>query len=314
MSVFLRRTLHRPIQNLVATMARAEAGDLAAEAGIQTQDELGQLAQSFNRMLLRIRNFNIELQEEVKRATAELRAVNEKLFQAQREVGRLERLAAVGEAAAMVAHEVGTPLTSVSGHLQLLAEEVQDPHAKDRLDVIQTHVARAVAIIRGFLDSSRFPPPARRPIQVNAVVQEVLAFASPGIGQQGIQVVMELSPDLLEILADGDQLRQLFLNLVTNALDAMPEGGRLSLLTRPVYTDGDLTAVQVQIVDTGPGIPTEDLPRVFDPFFTTKNPGQGTGLGLAICQRIVKAHKGSVEVKSEKGQGTTFLITLPARG
>ena len=314
MSVFLRQTLHRRLQNLITTMAKAEVGDLAAETSVHTKDELGQLAESFNRMLRRIRNFNGELQEKVAQATAELRDLNGKLFEARREMGRLERLAAVGEVAAMVAHEVGTPLTSVSGHLQLLAEEVQEPRVKERLNVIEMHVGRAIATIQGFLDSARFPAPNRHPIQMNTLIQEVWALASPGIGRQrGIQVVTELSPELPEVFADSNQLRQVILNLLSNALDAMPEGGQVSLRTRPVIAAQGRVSVQVQIADTGLGISPEDLRRIFDPFFTTKGSGQGTGLGLAICQRIIKAHKGSIEVRSEKGQGTTFLVTLPGR-
>jgi two-component system, NtrC family, sensor kinase len=314
MSVFLRQTLHRRLQNLVTTMARAEAGDLAAEASVHTDDELGRLAASFNRMLGRIRNFNGELREKVAQATAELRDLNGTLFEARREMGRLERLAAVGEVAAMVAHEVGTPLTSISGHLQLLAEEEQEPRVKERLGVIEMHIERAIATIQGFLDSARFPAPNRHPIQMNALIQEVLTLASPGIGRQrGIQVVTELSPELPEILADGNQLRQVLLNLVTNALDAMPEGGQVFLRTRSAVAAEGAVSVQVEIADTGLGISPEDLRKIFDPFFTTKGMGQGTGLGLAICQRIVKAHKGVIEVQSEKGQGTTFLMTLPGR-
>jgi signal transduction histidine kinase len=314
MSVFLRQTLHRPLQNLVTTMARAEAGGLAAEARVRTDDELGRLAASFNRMLRRIRNFNAELQEQVAQATAELRALNGKLFEARREMSRLERLAAVGEVAAMLAHEVGTPLTSISGHLQLLAEEVQEPRVKDRLNVIEMHIGRAIATIQGFLDSARFPAPNRHPIQMNTLIQEVLALASPGIGRQRrIQVVTELSPELPEVLADSNQLRQVLLNLVTNALDAMPEGGQVFLRTRSAIAAEGMVSIQVEIADTGLGISPEDLRKIFDPFFTTKGMGQGTGLGLAICQRIVKAHKGLIEVQSEKGQGTTFLMTLPGR-
>jgi two-component system NtrC family sensor kinase len=150
---------------------------------------------------------------------------------------------------------------------------------------------------------------------VNALVQEVLALASPGISrQQGVQVVTELSPELPSIMADGDQLRQVLLNLVTNALDAMPEGGPLSVHTHPVWKADGRAAVQIRITDTGRGIRREDLRKIFDPFFTTKGPGHGAGLGLAICQRIVKAHQGSIEVESDVGQGTTFLITLPVEG
>jgi two-component system, NtrC family, sensor kinase len=314
MSVFLQQTLHRRLQNLVTTMARAEAGDLAAVARIHTDDELGRLAASFNRMLSRIRNFNAELQEKVAQATAELRALNGKLFEARREMSRLERLAAMGEVAAMLAHEVGTPLTSISGHLQLLAEEVQESRVRERLSVIEMHIGRAIATIQGFLDSARLPAPDRHPIQMNALIQEVLALASPGISRQrGIQVVTELSPELPEVLADGNQLRQVLLNLVTNALDAMPDGGQVFVRTRSAFAAEGMVSVQVEIVDTGLGISPEDLRKIFDPFFTTKGMGQGTGLGLAICQRIVKAHKGFIEVQSEKGQGTTFLMTLPGR-
>jgi signal transduction histidine kinase len=150
---------------------------------------------------------------------------------------------------------------------------------------------------------------------VNALLREVLTLASPGISrQQGMRVVTELSSELPAIMADGDQLRQVLLNLVTNALDAMPERGQLSLHTRAVYKAGGLAAVQIRISDTGMGIRREDLRKIFDPFFSTKDPGQGTGLGLAICQRIVKAHQGALEVQSELGHGTTFLITLPREG
>src|SRR5262249_15089726 len=314
MSVFLKQTLHHRLQNLVTTMVSAEAGDLAVEASVHSGDELGRLAESFNRMLRRVRNFNAELQEQVEQATVELRNLNGKLFEVRGEMGRLERLAAVGEVAAMVAHEVGTPLTSVSGHLQLLTEEVQEPRVRERLSVIEMQIGRAIATIQGFLDSARFPAPNCHPIQMNDLVQEVLALASPGIGRQrGMQVVTELRPELPDVLADGNQLRQVLLNLVTNALDAMPEGGQVSLRTRPVVTADGMVSVQVQIADSGLGIPAEDLRRIFDPFFTTKGPGQGTGLGLAICQRIMKAHRGSIEVLSEKGEGTTFLMTLPGR-
>jgi signal transduction histidine kinase len=314
MSLFLRQAFHRRLQNLITTMARAEAGDLAGEASVHTEDELGRLAESFNRMLRRIRNFNCDLQDKVAQATAELRDLNGKLFEARREMSRLEQLAALGEVAAMVAHEVGTPLTSISGHLQLLAEEEQEPRVKERLSVIEMHMGRAIATIQGFLDSARFPAPNRHWIQMNALMQEVVTLASSGISRQrGIQVVMELSPELPEVFADGNQLRQVLLNLVTNALDAMPDGGQVCLRTRPVCSADGMAAIQVQVADTGLGIAPEDLRRIFDPFFTTKGMGQGTGLGLAICQRIVKAHKGSLTVESEKGQGTTFLMTLPGQ-
>ena len=290
MSIFLRQTLHRRLQNLITTMARAEAGDLSGEASVHTKDELGRLADSFNRMLYRIRNFNNELQEKVAQATAELRDLNGKLYEARREMSRLERLAAVGEVAAMVAHEVGTPLTSVSGHLQLLAEEVQEPRVKERLSVIERHIGRAITTIQEFLDAARFPAPNRQLIQMNALIHEVLALASAGIRhQRGIQVVTELSRELPEVFADGNQLREVLLNLVTNALDAMPEGGQVSLRTRPVCSAEGVVSVQVQIADTGLGIPPEDLRRILRSFLLDQ--GAGTGYRAGACH--LPAHRQS---------------------
>jgi len=361
---YLQRNVNRPIQVLVETMARAERGDLEARADVKTPDELGRLAESFNRMLqrikegyqqnlqllVRINNFNQELKLQVEQATRELaerneelRKVNERLFDIQRELARSDRLAAVGQLAAMVAHEVGTPLHSISGHVQvLLQERAGDEEAIQRLRIIESQIARMVEILQGFLTASN---PVERPfesVDVNALIRNLLDFTGPAIDQKGVKVSFDPDPSLPQVLGDAGQLQQVLLNLILNALDAMPGGGRLTITTRGprrstsngsrAGSDGqgpdeagsfetpqdagllivDEGFVEITVSDTGEGIPPENLDRIFEPFFTTKGVGRGTGLGLAICRRIVKAHGGRIMVASQVGEGTCFTILLPA--
>ena len=185
---------------------------------------------------------------------------------------------------------------------------MQEPRVIERLSVIETHVGRAIAAIQDFLDSARFPGPICHPIQMNALIQEVLSLASPGIGRQrGIQVVTELSPELSEIFADGNLLREVLLNLVTNALDAMPEGGQVAIRTRPVFAAKGAASVEVQIADTGLGISPEDLHRILDLFFTTKGPGQGTGPPASpSASASSKLTKGLLRCRARRDKGPLF--------
>ncbi|MFN3476423.1 MAG: sensor histidine kinase [Candidatus Methylomirabilales bacterium] len=338
---YLQRNVSRPIQTLVGTMARAEAGDLGAEARLERDDELGRLAGSFNRMLQRIResyeenvkllnrieNFNRELKAEVERATQELAARHEelrqahaRLFDVQQQLNRTERLAMAGQLAAMVAHEIGTPLHSISGHVQLLLQEGNlDREAVNRLKIIETQIARVVEILQALLTASSPAEPVFKPVDVNQLVQGLLDLIAPILSRKGVAVSTAFTPSLPSVTGDQAQLQQVFLNLIANALDAMPEGGTLRVMTRQVASDqgsatGDTDFVEMSVADTGRGIPPEHLDRIFEPFFTTKEIGKGTGLGLAICQRIVKAHGGRIEVESRVGVGTTFSILLPGRG
>lgn len=332
LSRYLQGSVNRPIRALVGTMAKAEGGDLGVEVKVQRADELGWLAESFNRMLGRIKesyeqnalllarvhNFNQELRLEVERATKELaerneelRRVNEQLFDVQRRLTQSEQLAAIGQLAAMVAHEIGTPLNSISGHVQvLLQQENEDQEAVHRLHVIETQIARVVEILQDFLTASHPREPDLKPVDINALLMELLRLTEPAIGQKGIALSAQLDPTLPVLNGDPAQLQQVFLNLIANALDAMRGGGTLTLLTKP-SADGNF--VEVEISDTGQGIPVENLKRIFDPFFTTKEMGHGTGLGLAICQQIIKSHGGNIRVESQVERGTTFTVLLPAR-
>jgi signal transduction histidine kinase len=261
-------------------------------------------------MLDRVASFQAELARRVSDATAQLRTTNERLYSAQQQVGRNERLAAAGELAAVMAHNVGTPLTGVVGHLQLLEEEVADPSLKERLRRIQGQVDRAVGAARHFLNAAR-PAAVRVPVALVPLLEDLLVLTSPEAQRKSIIVESAWATALPAISGDPSQLQELFLNLLANALDAMGSGGRLQVATEAAQTpDGD-AMVRVTVHDTGPGIAAEILPRVFDPFFTTRSASGGTGLGLAIARRIVRDHGGTIGLESEPGHGTRVTVELP---
>jgi signal transduction histidine kinase len=291
-------------------MGRAEGGDLGARAPEDRKDEVGQVARGLNRMLDRVASFQAELARRVSEATAQLRMTNERLYAAQQQVGRNERLAAAGELAAAMAHNVGTPLTGVVGHLQLLEEEVADTAVKERLRRIQGQVDRAVAAARQFLGAAR-PAPSRAPVDVKALLGDLLLLVSPESQRKGIAVVQAFGEGLPTIAADPNQLQELFLGLITNALDAMGTAGTLRIIVESALSQGRSPVVRVIVSDTGSGIPPENLAKVFEPFFTTRSSSGGTGLGLAIARRITQEHGGSIRLESEPGQGTRAIVELP---
>ena len=311
LSAFMSRALATPLVQILQVMGRAEGGDLTVRAPVDRQDEVGQVARGLNQMLGRIASFQAELAQRVSEATARLRATNERLYAVQQQVARNERLAAAGELAAAMAHNVGTPLTGVSGHLQLLEEEVADPAVKERLSRIQGQVDRAVGAARQFLDAAR-PAASRVPVDLTALLEDLLVLTSPESQRKGIVVEPALVTALPVLSADPNQLQELFLNLITNALDAMGPGGILRVAAEPSQSDVGGPGVQVTVSDTGPGISPEMLAQVFEPFFTTRVAAGGTGLGLAIARRITRDHGGSIRLESEPGRGTRAIVALPA--
>jgi signal transduction histidine kinase len=309
-----RRFVHRPLGAVLRTMSRASAGDLAARAPLVRADEIGAVAEGLNGMLERMAGFNETLHAEVARATSELREANralletaQRLFAARRELARGQRLALAGQMAASVAHQIGTPLNVISGYVQMLRAKVEEgsPDA-ERLRTIQEQIARVTAIVQGLLDHTRRPALALDPLAPGELVHGLAELVRPSLVGRGIELRVEVAPGLPTVGVDRAQIEQALLNLVTNAVDAMPGGGRLSLAAR---ADGE--GVALAVTDSGDGIPPEDLPRVFDPLYTTKPPGKGTGLGLPILREIVEAHGGTVRLESRPGEGTTAIVRLP---
>src|SRR5574337_1172120 len=310
LAAFMNRALAAPLGRILEVMSRAEGGELTVRVSEERQDEVGQVARGLNRMLDRVGSFQAELARRVAEATTELRRTNQRLYAAQQQVARNERMAAAGEMAAVMAHDVGTPLTGVSGHLQLLEEEVADQTMRERLRGIQGQVDRAVAAARRFLDAAR-PAPSRVPVDVKALLEDLLLLTSPESQRKGIVVASAFAEGLPTVSADASQLQELFLNLIANALDAMEAGGTLRMMTEPALGEGGGPAIRVMVEDSGAGIFPEILSRAFEPFFTTRASSGGTGLGLAIARRIAGNHGGSIHLESEPGRGTRAIVLLP---
>jgi signal transduction histidine kinase len=234
-----------------------------------------------------------------------LHALNEHLV-------RAEKLAAAGALAAGVAHEVNNPLASISSLIQMLQSrplgEENEAETREMLRLVSTQITRISQVLRDMLDFARQRPPARAPLDLARVVESSLRLAAFDKGFKRLRVTTDLDGRTPQVSADPDQLQQVFLNLLLNARDAMPEGGDLRV---HLGFDEAANEVFVEVADEGHGIPADVLPHVFDPFFTTKR--AGAGLGLAVCYGIVTAHGGRVAVESGGGlRGTVVRVALPA--
>ena len=275
------------------------------------------LAAHLNRMLRRIENFNTELERKVQESTAglaeaneELRRINEELFETQKNLARSERLAIAGQLAASLAHEIGTPLNSISGHVQLLARRKDaDESTRRRLQIIEKQIDNIVRTVNQLLSWSRKFELKIELVDLRRVVEEAVLLSSPALQLRKINVKLDLAKDCPKIYGDGGYLQQVFLNLINNSMDAMPRGGELRIETR--LADGDARQVAVRVADNGAGMSPDTMAHVFDPMFTTKRMGTGTGLGLAICDQIVRQHGGTITWKASLGKGTTFTLILP---
>jgi signal transduction histidine kinase len=245
------------------------------------------------------------------RAERELRGKSEELSVMSQQLWQAAKLATVGELTASIAHELNNPLATVALWVESLLEQVGEDHrARRALEVIDQELERMSALVAELLQFSRRGGGEISTVDVREEVAKTLALLQRHLASRGIQVWQESAPELPPIRADRQQLRQLFLNLLSNAGDAMPQGGRL-LIRTGAGPDG---AVVVEFVDSGVGVAAEDLPRLTEPFFTTKPVGKGTGLGLAICRRIAQQHRGSLAITSAgRGQGAAVRVTLGGR-
>ncbi len=285
----------RPVRTLIEGASRIGRGDYSAQIGLKGDDEIALLAREFDAMA---------------RSLQEREAL---LKQKQAELLLAERLAAVGRVAAQIAHEVRNPLSSIGLNVELLEEQIQGAkfatpgegaEAIGLLKSISHEVDRLTEVTEEHLRLARLPSPSLQPEDVHALLDRVLAFSGEELSRAKIEVRREAPTEKLSALADEGQLRQVVLNLIRNAREAMRGGGTLTLGTRVVNG-----SVEISVGDTGPGIDRETRSKVFDPFFSTKQ--GGTGLGLSLSKQIVQAHHGSLEVDSEPGRGATFVIRLP---
>jgi len=243
-------------------------------------------------------------------AHQELSTYVQQLKESQEQLIQAEKLTSLGQLAASIAHEINNPLAGVLVYTQLLSKKVAgDTFKKEEalgyLSKMESEVSRCSRIIRNLLDFARQTEPMLRLSDINQVIEQVLAMVGHQAKLQNIEVVKEFSPSLPKVMADFDQLQQIFTNLTLNAIQAMPDGGRLTIRSSAV--DGE---VRIDVQDTGYGISKENMSKLFTPFFTTKAKDKGVGLGLAVVHGIIERHKGRIKVQSEVGKGTTFSVYL----
>ncbi|HLB25742.1 MAG TPA: ATP-binding protein [Nitrospirota bacterium] len=304
----LSAKLIRPVLKLRQGAGEIARGNLDYAVDISAKDEIGELGRSFNLMALSLKEHRKSLEE----ANKNLMAANEELKVLQKELIRSERMAAVGELAAGLSHEIDNPIGVILGFAELLLEDMpQDDPRREDVTTILEESKRCKRIVRGLLDFSRPPVLGVAPTDVNDVIRRTVEAAFSQRLFKKVKVKMDLAQGTPEVMADPDRLKQVFMNLMINAAQSMPEGGDVHV--RSAYHPEE-EAVKVSVKDSGPGIPADNIGRVFDPFFTTKKPGEGTGLGLAICVRLLEEQGGSIAALSEPGQGATFIVTLPIKG
>jgi two-component system NtrC family sensor kinase len=238
-----------------------------------------------------------------------LKDQNEMLFKAHQQLARTEKLTALGEMAAGVAHEINNPLGGILLYSNLVLEDIPpDSPARENMQKIIYQTNRSKRIVQSLLDFARAPTGEMLPLNINSVIDSSLGLVRDQAMFHGIEIKKCLAEDLPEVIGDKSRLEDVFLNLFINAADAMKGGGTLTITTVP----GLDNSVKILVSDTGKGIEKKDLPHIFEPFFTTKEPGQGTGLGLPIAYGIVRKHNGLIDAESTPGKGTTFIVSLPA--
>ena len=300
-SVVIRRSVTQPLRTFAHQIAAISLGHFDQRLHSTRHDEIGRLAQEFDHMCARL--------EEARR---KLVAEGEEKLRLERALRHSEKLAALGQLASRLAHEIGTPLNVIQGRAeQLLQRETLTEKDRAFISVIVTQIERISGFIRQLLTLARRPEPLLRVAHLNDIVRRVWEMVNDR--SKGSEVTLDLAENLPSVLGDPDQLQQVVLNLSVNALQAVGPDGRVTLSTRFSQNGSPSpgTSVEAVVADTGPGIPLEDLPHIFEPFFTTKSLVGGTGLGLAICREIVLIHHGEIRVESEPGQGTRFIVSLP---
>jgi signal transduction histidine kinase len=258
---------------------------------------------------------NAQLQRELaerQRVEQALRDKDEELRTLLQQLWQTAKLATMGELAASIAHELNNPLATVSLRVEsLLAQAAEDDARRRALSIIEQEVERMGILVSNLLQFSRRGQQQVSSLDVREELDNTLELIYYHLRNHRITVVRQFAPDVPLLHADRQQLRQVFLNLLTNASDAMPQGGTLTLGVALGVQEPEVPAVVMTFTDTGVGIAPEDMPKVLEPFFSTKPEGKGTGLGLAICRRIIQEHRGTIEVSSTVGQGTTIRLTLP---
>jgi two-component system NtrC family sensor kinase len=299
-TVLLSRVVVNPLKRLVEVVQRIGAGDVGHRAQVESENDIGKLAMTFNQMVERLTEKQRDLAKTIK-----------KLTDTQEELVSSEKMASVGRIAAGVAHEIGNPLTSVLGLTEILHKRLKHKKLKDGeilLDLVERmrkETERINRIIKDLLQFSKPPTSQTEDIDVNRLILDSLNVLRVQERFQNVNFDLSLKENLSSARGNSDQLQQVLLNILINAADAMPDGGSISMKTEK---KGEWVTISIR--DEGEGIPVDDLDKIFDPFYTTKSPDKGTGLGLSISLKIIEELGGKIKVESKRGTGTVFIIFL----
>ena len=317
--LFVWRLVGQPLKHLKDGTSELAGGNLGYQLEVDSTDEAGELASSFNRMSLQLRAANEEivawaktLEDRVDQKTRELKRAHEHVL-------HVEKMATIGKMAAVVAHEINNPLSGILTYAKLLkkwiqrgeAETSKKKDAEQCLDLIADESRRCGDLVKNLLTFSHTSPMNVQTTDLNTVVDRSVRLVAHQLELNGVELHLDLPSNLPAIQCDPGQIEQVLLALIMNAIDAMPRGGNLWVSTR-MGDESDELAIEVR--DDGSGIPPEILPNIFEPFLTTKETGKSVGLGLAVSQNIIEGHRGRVDVHSEVGKGTTLTVTLPVEG
>ena len=290
---FLATDLVKPIKRLVKASQELSKGDFSYRVEPMSRNEIGELERTFNFMASSLKKRDDEMREET-----------------QRQLIQSEKLASVGRLAAGVAHQINNPLTGILTYSSLLLRKKPEGDTeREDLQVVVDETMRCRKIVKGLLGFSRQAEPQKESVDINSIIQNSLALTKNQALINDVKVTTELSDQVPAIVLDGGQIQEVFLNVILNAIDAMPDGGILSVSSNML--EGE-QFIQIRFADTGYGIPPENIDKVFDPFFTTKDASKGTGLGLAVAYGVIEKHGGRIKMESVTGKGATCIIDLPA--
>jgi signal transduction histidine kinase len=296
----LSRLVFRPVADLMQGIERVAAGEARAPVPVRSRDELGHVATAFNRMTERLDDARDRVEAETDRS-----------LELMRRLRQTESLAIAGKLCSSIAHEVGTPLNIIAGRAELMLRAVpKDSPLREDLDVIITQIDRISRMIRAALDPFRQREPERAPTAPGPATETLRPLLQHFARTRGVTLAVKIPPDLPKVLVDPGHLQQVLINLLTNAIEATPPGGRVEV-TGAYRPDDGRPGVAIEVRDSGSGIPDDVLPRIFDPFFSTKPAREGAGLGLAICRDLVRSNGSEIQVASLPGEGTTFTVWLP---
>jgi len=311
---FIWLVVHKPIKELTAGIRRVAQGELDHSIAVHSRDELGALADSFNKMTGELSEARHELTDWAKTLEARVDQKTQEVNRAHDQMMRVEKMASIGKLASVVAHEINNPLAGILTYAKLLkkwlagADGARREEILSSLDLIESESRRCGDLLKNLLTFARATPLNFEPTDLKRIIDRCVRLVQHQLELGNIQWRLNLEQDLPAVRCDPAQIEQVLLALTMNAIEAMPSGGNLTLSARQL---ANKSQVQLQVKDDGVGISRQLLPRLFEPFVTTKERGHGVGLGLAISHSIIERHQGRIEVASEPGRGTVFTITLP---